>query len=57
MLVTVGHGPLHRDDLAALLRSAEVTTVVDVRRYPGSRTNPDVRAEGMQEWLPSAAIR
>ena len=57
MLVTVGHGPLHRDDLAALLRSAEVTTVVDVRRYPGSRTNPDVRAEAMQEWLPSAGIR
>ena len=53
-LLTVGHDPDHRDRLAARLAAAEVALVVDVRRFPGSRSNPDVRREALEEWLPAA---
>ena len=56
VLLTVGHGGLDRDALAALLRSAFVAEVVDVRRFPGSRTNPDVRREALEAWLPAVGI-
>lgn len=55
-LLAVGHGPLDRAGLAALLRGASVEAVVDVRRFPASRTNPDARREALQEWLPGADI-
>ena len=51
-LVTVGHGPDDRAALAARLTGAGVRLVVDVRRFPGSRSNPDVRREALEEWLP-----
>lgn len=54
MLLTVGHGTLERGALAELLVAAGVQTLVDVRRFPGSRTNPDVRREAMEEWVPAA---
>lgn len=38
-LVTVGHGRLGTSDLPDLLRAAGLEQVVDIRRYPGSRTN------------------
>jgi uncharacterized protein (DUF488 family) len=52
-LLTVGHGPQDRSALGARLTGAEVDRVVDVRRFPGSRTNPDVRREALEEWLPA----
>ncbi len=55
-LLTVGHGPEDRTALAARLHGAGVDLVVDVRRFPGSRSNPDVRREALQEWLPGAGI-
>ena len=30
--------------------------VVDVRRFPGSRNNPDVAREALEEWLPALGI-
>ena len=56
MLLTIGHGPDDRTALAARLAGAEVARVVDVRRFPGSRSNPDVRREAIEEWLPAAGI-
>jgi uncharacterized protein (DUF488 family) len=56
VLVTVGHGPDDRDRLAARLSGAGVERVVDVRRFPGSRSNPDVRREALEAWLPDAGI-
>ena len=41
-LLTVGHGPDDRARLAARLTGAGIGRVVDVRRFPGSRNNPDV---------------
>jgi uncharacterized protein (DUF488 family) len=55
-LLTVGHGPEGRDRLGARLSTAGVGVVVDVRRFPGSRNNPDVRREALEEWLPAAGI-
>jgi uncharacterized protein (DUF488 family) len=55
-LLTVGHGPEDRERLGARLTGAGVTSLVDVRRFPGSRTNPDVRREALQEWLPAAGV-
>lgn len=51
-LLTVGHGRLSREDLGQLLHDAGVAAVVDVRRFPGSRTNPDSQREALAQWLP-----
>ena len=55
-LLTVGHGRLDRDGLGSLLASAGVGLLVDVRRYPGSRANPDVKRDALAEWLPELGI-
>jgi len=55
-LLTVGHGTAARDELAALLRSAGVELVVDVRSAPGSRRFPQYRRAELAEWLPAAGI-
>ncbi|HET7325674.1 MAG TPA: DUF488 domain-containing protein [Nocardioidaceae bacterium] len=55
-LLTVGHGPLRRDALRGLLVGAGVQTVVDVRRFPGSRRNPDVSQDVLAGWLGDAGV-
>jgi uncharacterized protein (DUF488 family) len=55
-LLTVGHGSDDRPRLAARLSAASVALVVDVRRFPGSRSNPDVRREALEGWLPEEGI-
>lgn len=54
--MTVGHGAADRARLAELLTGAEIELVVDVRRFPASRANPDVRREELARWLPPAGI-
>ena len=56
MLLSVGHGRLDRTTLAELLQAAGVEALVDIRRYPGSRRNPDVAADALADWLPRAGI-
>ena len=55
-LLTVGHGRDDRDRLGTRLCGAGVASLVDVRRFPGSRSNPDVRREALEEWLPVTGI-
>lgn len=55
-LFTVGHGPQDRAALGARLSAAGITSLVDVRRYPGSRNNPDVKREALAQWLPETGI-
>lgn len=38
--MTFGHGRLDGERIGELLTSAEVALLVDVRRFPGSRSNP-----------------
>ena len=54
--MTVGHGILDRHRLGDLLTGAGVQLVVDVRRFPGSRTNPDVARDALARWLPERGI-
>lgn len=56
MLVTVGHGTLAADELLALLASASVTRLVDVRSHPGSRHVPHFGREAMAQWVPAGGI-
>jgi uncharacterized protein (DUF488 family) len=55
-LLTVGHGTLDATSLGELLVVAEVGLVVDVRRFPASRRNPDVAREALAAWLPEQGI-
>src|SRR3712207_4945360 len=55
-LLTVGHGPQDREALGALLTGAGVDQLVDVRRFPGSRNNPDVSREALESWVPALGI-
>ena len=55
-LLTVGHGTLDRDALARLLADTGVELLVDVRRFPGSRHNPDVSSDALAQWVPEAGI-
>jgi uncharacterized protein (DUF488 family) len=54
---TVGHGTRTAEDLVALLRKAHVETLVDVRRYPGSRRNPQFNKAALADSLAAAGIR
>jgi uncharacterized protein (DUF488 family) len=55
-LLTVGHGLDGREDLGARLAGAGTRLVVDVRRFPGSRANPEVAREALAAWLPEIGI-
>jgi uncharacterized protein (DUF488 family) len=55
-LVTVGHGPQDRTALGDRLTGAGVQRLVDVRRFPGSRNNPDVQRESLEQWVPALGI-
>jgi uncharacterized protein (DUF488 family) len=48
---TVGHGTLAAEEFLALVRSARVEVIVDVRRFPGSRRSPHFASNEMTGWL------
>ena len=56
LLVTVGHGTLHCDELVQLLEATGVQLVVDVRSAPGSRHHPQFGRAEMERWLPAVGI-
>ncbi|MGC9668793.1 DUF488 family protein [Planosporangium sp. 12N6] len=56
MLFTVGHGARSIDAFTALLRAASVDTVVDIRRYPGSRRHPQFGREALDAALREGGI-
>lgn len=55
-LISVGHGTLDRAGLTSLLRDAGVEVVVDIRRFPGSRRDPEIGRDAMQVWAPEAGL-
>ena len=55
-LLTVGHSNHPPEALLALLDGAGVERVADVRRYPGSRRLPHVRADALTALLVGAGI-
>ncbi|HEU4572225.1 MAG TPA: DUF488 domain-containing protein [Candidatus Limnocylindrales bacterium] len=53
---TIGHGTRSTDELATLLRAANVETLVDVRRYPAGRRQPHLSRERLAADLPERGI-
>ncbi len=53
---TIGHGIRPLEELVAVLREAGVRTLVDVRRYPGSRRNPQFARETLAAAVAAAGI-
>jgi uncharacterized protein (DUF488 family) len=56
VLLTFGHGTATRAQLTTSLTGAQVVSVVDVRRFPGSRRHPHVARAELACWLPAAGI-
>jgi uncharacterized protein (DUF488 family) len=54
---TIGHGVRSIDELVETLKEARVETLVDVRRFPGSRRNPQFNQAPLAEALDAAEIR
>ncbi|GAA0996865.1 DUF488 domain-containing protein [Nocardiopsis tropica] len=55
--LTVGHSDRTFEEFAALLEEAAVETVVDVRRLPGSRRNPQFDEEALSTALSALGVR
>jgi uncharacterized protein (DUF488 family) len=53
---TVGHGTRPAEELVGILLEAGVRTLVDVRRFPGSRRNPQFGREALEATLRDAGI-
>lgn len=55
-LLTVGHSTLSIERFLALLRSGGVRAIADVRRFPGSRRNPQFGADPLARSLAAAGV-
>lgn len=55
-LLTIGHGTSDRPELTRRLHEAGIEVLVDIRRFPGSRRNPDVSRDALEKWLPDEKV-
>jgi uncharacterized protein (DUF488 family) len=55
-LLTFGHGTARPGELVALLKTAEVKHVVDVRRFPGSRRTPGLGSDALGASFAAAGV-
>jgi uncharacterized protein (DUF488 family) len=55
-LCTVGHSTHSFEELIAILRAHDIGGVADVRRFPGSRRNPQFGRDNLARSLPAAGI-
>jgi uncharacterized protein (DUF488 family) len=53
---TIGHGARPADELVETLRGAGIGTLVDVRRFPGSRRHPQFNRDALAAALRAAGI-
>jgi uncharacterized protein (DUF488 family) len=53
---TIGHGTRPAEELVTCLEEAAVRTLVDVRRFPGSRRNPQFGQAALVDILRAAGI-
>ena len=53
---TIGHGTRPADELVSIVREAGVCTLVDVRRFPGSRHNPQFNESALRVVLEQGGI-
>jgi uncharacterized protein (DUF488 family) len=55
-VLTIGHGTRPADELVACLQGAGARTLVDVRRFAGSRRNPQFGHAALAETLGAAGV-
>jgi len=55
-VITIGHGTRSADELIGCLTDAGVRTLVDVRRFPSSRRNPQFNSAALESALHEAGI-
>jgi uncharacterized protein (DUF488 family) len=55
-IFTIGHGRRQLDEFLACLGEAAIETLVDVRRFPGSRRNPQFNQEALATTLHAEGI-
>ncbi|HKE36006.1 MAG TPA: DUF488 domain-containing protein [Candidatus Baltobacteraceae bacterium] len=55
-LFTIGHGAVDIDTFAEYLRDARIESLIDVRRFPGSRRHPQFGAAELSETLRGMGI-
>lgn len=55
-VLTIGHGTRPVEELVACLQAAGARTLVDVRRFPSSRRNPQFNREPLADALAAAGI-
>jgi uncharacterized protein (DUF488 family) len=53
---TIGHGTRSAEELVSVIREAGVRTLVDVRRFPGSRHNPQFNQPALRAVLEEGGI-
>jgi uncharacterized protein (DUF488 family) len=53
---TIGHGTRPAEELVACLQESGIRTLVDVRRFPSSRRNPQFNQKALAEVLAEAKI-
>lgn len=56
-MLTLGHGRLDREHLAEVLDAGGITEVIDVRRFPGSRTNAAAAQGAIRDLLAELELR
>jgi uncharacterized protein (DUF488 family) len=54
---SIGHGTRPADELVATLREVGVKTLIDVRRFPASRRNPQFNQSALAGTLADSGIR
>ena len=55
-LYTIGHGTRSLDELLEALRAQGVVSLIDVRAFPRSRTNPQFNKDVLETALPAAGL-
>jgi uncharacterized protein (DUF488 family) len=55
-LFTIGHSSRTFDDFLSLLREFKISTLVDIRRFPGSRKFPHFNRQSLEATLPASGI-
>lgn len=55
-VLTIGHGTRPAEELVACLLAGGAETLVDVRRFPGSRRNPQFGQAALSETLRAAGV-
>jgi len=53
---TIGHGTRPIDEFTSVVREAGIATLVDVRRFPGSRHNPQFNEGALRTALEASGI-